>query len=403
LTSRTEPALASTAAPLPPLDGPQPCHLLAADLYGNGKNAIIVCDRGTCRVLSFVRGRLHEVENFPSLDVPVVCRLDESGDPCLLTTGRDEQLNLWVEARGPDRQRRWRFTFPDSAACGQYLQAIYISVGRFTGGCHNDVFAYTTKPEARSVMLDGATGRLIWEKRELPEIERHFQGFGGRMSAWDLDGDGADELFFCNPDFYCVASGRTGELLAGPVSLPRMLGWWSAYASPAVLPRHEEPPVVYLGGSYSGRIALPPDGRQPLWDEFLPTDRWPLLVGSDRFMEGLLPPGEGRGWRGLQAQVDGSLVCFDVASGRHAWVMPLKTTISGIVTGDLDGDGRCEVVFGGADGTLIALRDAGGHPEKLWEKRFRAPVGAVILADIDGDRAVELVVSIGDGTIQVLK
>jgi hypothetical protein len=149
-------------------------------------------------------------------------------------------------------------------------------------------------------------------------------------------------------------------------------------------------------------MALPPDGRAPLWHEFLPTDRWPLFPGSDRFVEGLLPPAEGREWRCLQALADGTLTCFDVATGRHAWTIRLESAVGPIVTGDLDGDGRTEALLGGADGSLTALRDAGDRGERLWRKRFPAPIGPLILADVDGDRRSEIILSTGDGKIRVL-
>ena len=270
-------------------------------------------------------GTLKVVETIPSTEIPVVADLLGDGRPYLLTAGRGKDGNLWVQARDPEKQPLWRFVFPDSGACGQYSQRPhYLAVGRFTGRKGLDVFTYSTKPAARTYVLDGRTGKPVWEKAELPAIERHFQAFGGRASAHDYDGDGADDVLFLNPDYYCVAEGRSGKLLVGPVEVAKLVKWWAAYASPAVLRREGGPPLIYLGGAYSARCAISLDGQHGLWREYLPTERWPLLVVGERFVEGLLPPSGGRGWRGVQAEADGTLVGFDAATGRVAWRMPLR-------------------------------------------------------------------------------
>jgi hypothetical protein len=71
---------------------------------------------------------------------------------------------------------------------------------------------------------------------------------------------------------------------------------------------------------------------------------------------------------------------------------------SGIVTGDVDGDGRPGVLLGGQDGRLLVVRDGGDRGEKA----FDGPVGAPLLADLDGDGTAGAVVSVGDGHIYVL-
>ncbi len=398
---------APPARPLPPgipnRHGTTVPYLLAADLDADGRNELLLYDNSTITVLELDGGTLRVVETIPSTEVPIVADLLGDGRPSLLTAGRGKDGNLWVQARGPEKQTLWRFVFPGSGACGQYSQRPhYLAVGRFTGHKGLDVFAYSTKPAARTDLLDGRTGKPVWEKTELPEIERHFQAFGGRASAHDHDGDGADDVLFLNPDYYCVAEGRSGKLLVGPVEVAGLVKWWAAYASPAVLRREGGPPLIYLGGAYSARCAIRLDGRRGLWREYLPTERWPLLVGGERFVEGLLPPSRGRGWRGVQAEADGMLVCFDATTGRVAWRMPLGTAPSGIVTGDVDGDGRPEAMLGGLDGRLLVVRDGGERGEVVWSKMFDGPVGTPLLADLDGDGKVEVAVSVGDGYIYVL-
>jgi hypothetical protein len=398
--------------PLPPgipaLQGTVVPFLLAADLDADGRNEILLYDNIRITVLGFDSGKLAVRETIPSTQIPVVCDLTGDGKLCLLTAGRGRDGNLWIEARGPDRAPLWRFVFPESSACGQYSQRPhYFTVGHFTAARHLDVFSYSTKPEARTYVLDGRTGKPVWERREIPGIERHLQAFGGRASVWDFNRDGADDVIFCNPNYYCIADGRTGNLLVGPVEIAGLVRWWAAYSSPAWLEQIDRPPVVYLGGAYGARASVSPDGRRGLWREYLPTDRWALPTGGERFTEGLLPPsgveaaqGIRRGWRGLQVEADGTIVCFDAATGEAYWRMPLGTAPSAIITGDVDG--LPEALVGGHDGALMAISDGGERGREVWRARFDAPVGTALLADLDGDSRSEIVVSVGDGNIYVM-
>ncbi len=388
---------------IPPLQGAMPPYLLAADLNGRKPNEIMVYDNTNVTVLRLEKNKLRRVEDFASSEIPVVCDLLGDGKPCLLTGGRGPDGNLWVQARDANKKTLWRFTFPHSGACGQYAERPhFFTVGHFTGGKHLDVFTYAAKPAARTYVLDGRTGTVVWQREDMPAIERHYQPLGGRVSVWDFNHDGADDVLFCNPDFYCVADGKSGNLLVGPVNLEPLLKWWAAYASPALLERAGAEPVVYLGGVYSCRASISPDGKRGLWREYLPTERWPMRAGNCGFNEGLLPPSKTRGWRGAQMEADGVLVCFDAATGQHLWRMQLPTATGGIISGDVDGDGEAELLFGGQDGNLLAVRDAGDHGEVLWRKRFDAPVGTPILADVNGDGKSEIVVSVGDGYVYVL-
>lgn len=388
---------------IPPLQGAMAPYLLAADLEGHKRNDILLYDNTNVTVLRLEKNKLRRMEDVPSSEIPVVGDLLGDGKPCLITGGRGVDGNLWVQARDANRKTLWHFTFPHSGACGQYAERPhFFTVGHFTGGKHLDLFTYAAKLAARTYVLDGRTGTVVWQREDMPAIERHYQPLGGRVSVWDFNHDGADDVLFCNPDFYCVADGKSGNLLVGPVELQPLLKWWAAYASPALLETAGAEPVVYLSGVYSCRASISPDGKRGLWCEYLPTERWPMRAGNNGFNEGLLPPSKTRGWRGAQMEADGGLVCYDVATGKHLWRMQFPTATGGIISGDVDGDGEAELLLGGQDGNLLAVRDAGDRGEVLWRKRFAAPVGTPILADVNGDGKSEIVVSVGDGYVYVL-
>ena len=399
------PAPAERALPpgIPALEGVTVPFLLAAGLDGAKPNAILLYDNQEATVLRLVGDTLKRVDHFATTEIPIACDLMGDGQTWILTAGRGADGNLWVEPRMAGRAPPWHFVFPHSGSCGAYSERPhFLLAGHFTGGRHLDIFTYATKPAARTYLLDGRTGAVVWERTDLPAIERYFQPLFARAAAVDLDGDGADEVVFTNPDYYCVVDGRTGNLRVGPVEIRKFFNWWAAYASPAVLANPGGTPFAYLGGVYSSRGAIAADGSKPLWLEYLPTERWPLRTGNAGFNEGLLPPQSGRGWRAGQVEADGTLVCYDAENGRVAWRLPLAAATSGFVTGDVDGDGAAEFVLGTSDGSLLAVGDSGDHGRVVWRKHFDAPVGTPILADVNGDGKSEIVVSVADGWVYVL-
>jgi hypothetical protein len=199
-----------TPPQLPALEGTLMPHLLAADLDGNGRNKLLLYNNSSVTVLGLEQNELHAVETFASTEIPVVCDLLGDRKPYVITGGREPSGDIWVQARGPDRQTLWRYILPNSASSSQYSsRSVNFTVGHFTGGKQLDVFLYCTKPGARTDVIDGRTGNVIWERDEIPNTLRHFQPAGGRASVWDFNNDGADDILFCNPD-YTIAS-RTAK------------------------------------------------------------------------------------------------------------------------------------------------------------------------------------------------
>jgi hypothetical protein len=80
-------------------------------------------------------------------------------------------------------------------------------------------------------------------------------------------------------------------------------------------------------------------------------------------------------------------VCAFALDGRHLWDAPVGGFVFDLVTGDLDGDGRDEIVAAGADG-LVLVFDATG--QKLWTADLQAPVYQVAMARLDGKNPVVL-------------
>ncbi len=80
-------------------------------------------------------------------------------------------------------------------------------------------------------------------------------------------------------------------------------------------------------------------------------------------------------------------VCAFARDGRHLWDAPVGGFVFDLAAGDLDGDGRDEIVAAGADG-IVTVFAADGR--KLWTADLQAPVYQVAIARLDGKTPVVL-------------
>ncbi|MCA1814448.1 MAG: FG-GAP-like repeat-containing protein, partial [Halobacteriales archaeon] len=103
-----------------------------------------------------------------------------------------------------------------------------------------------------------------------------------------------------------------------------------------------------------------------------------------------------RGFNGVGITTEGTLA-------RSAPGSNLQSRGGGSLV-DLDGDGRAELVFGSADGNLVAVKfSASSAPSAFWSKPLSgAPFSPVAAGDVNGDGKSDLVVGASDGTLSVI-
>ncbi len=269
--------------------------------------------------------------------------------------------------------------------------------GRFLGRQGHDLYVYVGTPHMRSLVLDGSNGALIWEKGKIPDLERYYGPTVNLSAVWDVNGDGKDDLVFTCPDYYCVASGPTGEPLVGPAFPPNIFKQPSQglYTLPAILPEKQgEPTVCLVDGHYF--VAAMTSQAAPKWHHL------PVVGEARAGAEGFLQTPKGQWLIGFGRQ-DGQFVCLDVATGKVRWQFPLESTASAVAACDINGDGAPEFIFGTTHGELYALADAGDSARVVWKARLPASVGAPVIADVDNDGASEILVSLGDGRLCLLR
>jgi len=395
--------------PPPPAPGPDLSRItapdgqttpapLVADLDGDGTPEIIHTWQGKITIYHWDRERgLHPVAEHMSSGAPALADLDGDGSTELIIGDAAPSHEPVIRALRLDGSLLWESRLPPPGRAGlPHGRPLHLQVGRFTGKPTPDVYALCGTPIVRSVVLDGATGRLVWEKSEFPGIERYWGPTINLASAYDVDGDGAEDLVFTNPDYYCVASGRTGDLIVGPAFPPTIFSQPSQglYTLPAILETAGESPLVVL---CAGHYFLAAMGlrAEPLWYQ-LP-EAGEARSGAEGFMR--LPDGS---WVIGLGRQDGRFACLEAATGAVRWELPIEASASDVVACDINGDGADEFIFGDSHGFLWAVGDAGGKPVVAWKVDLGAGGGSPVIADLDGDGAPEILAPTGDGSLTVV-
>ena len=169
----------------------------------------------------------------------------------------------------------------------------------------------------------------------------------------DLNGDGAQEI---------VVAGR--EELIALDSTGKELWRWKAKGRfmtyPSVLARAGAPALIYAG-DFSGFLYCVDGTGKPVWEVKLDAaSDWSASVVAD--LAGLGKPCV------VQTDIKGNVGAYDALTGKVVW----KTTVKGQpvspAVGDIDGDGKCEIVLATGAGNLALL----GFDGSL---RWEIPIG----------------------------
>lgn len=431
---------------IPALEGPRDIQLLAADVVGDPDNDIVVYREPHLQSLALRDGSMGQIRTYrvkenpaltdpdgdgvlqltakemnsvadPRVDVlelranglqrtrqyrsnsqPVIADLDLDGRNEIILSDVNAQAIPRITAITPSQmdRLRWSVQLPPPPETGQPQRRVaYLRTGHFTGKDTPDIYVWAGLPQARSVLLDGATGSFIWELGTVSAIERFTAPTENYASVYDFDGDGCEDLVFTNPDHFCIASGRTGQLLKGPIS-PQVIFSQSnqgLLTFPALLAKRRGAPTVFLGGGLNFEAAITMHAK-PLW--YTSTS-----VGESRFKhEGFIELKDGQ-WAVGYCKQNGTFVCLNARDGSTRWELPLKAATTHIISCDVDADGRYEFVFGTTHSELYAVGDDGDRPRIVWKVMLSAPAEAPIAADLDGDGASEIILATADGYVNV--
>jgi len=361
---------------------------VAGDLDGDGLPEIVTRDS---------RGRLLVLRSDGSLEASfsgrvrwskcgkdgsvVVWDMDGDGKDEILVGGRDR---LDVLSRNGTLIR----TYPLPNYPYDWVPA------NITGDSYTDIFVSCAgggPHTATTMAIDGATGEMLWTKDFGP-----YAGFTGLM---DYDEDGLDDLVVREHfDFY---------ILIGPTGDEKKGGSICGYHTPMILDVNIDGAIeVVWGGGWGSLLVDSKKSYQFANGQrgFYMWHRWKRLFGGGDSNElyGKIPgladiDGDGVVDLGVP-DINGSLLCFDAASGRLKWKMDLAAIPSDVVSCDIDGDGLGEFILGTSDGRLLSV----GRDGVEWTYRFEDAVGDPILFDIDRDGETDILAPVMDGRLYAL-
>ena len=244
-------------------------------------------------------------------------------------------------------------------------------------------------PDGELHCLDARTGSRLWAERVGP-IE-----WGSAIWA-DVDGDGRDEAIAGTKNDGVVCFRADGNRL------------WTNAGEKARQPFHIRCPVAAADidgdraaevffASKRGLVCLKGDGSLE-WESYTGDDFISTVVVADANRDGAPE---------LYAASlnENALWCFDARVGSVLWTRPLFEAPevysgSAIAVGDLDRDGREEVVLADGRGNVHCFSCDGAL---LWvfETSKKTHAGAT-LGDVDGDGEIEILVASGDRNLYCL-
>jgi len=383
---------------VPAIVGPAFPVLLAADVDADGRNEVILYQEPSVKILKFSEGAFSVVGEYTSTSAPVIADLDGDGKAEIVLSTVSPEAPPIIEAKTPSQENKtlWRTECPPPDRTGMpQPRKAYMRTAHFTGKPTPDLYLWAGTPVVRSMGLEGTTGQIVWDKGETPGIERYWGPSVNLASVFDFDEDKKEDLIFTNPDYYCVASGVSGDSLLGPLFPPQIFSQPSQglYTFPAILEQSQGEPTVSLidGHYFQGAMSL---HAKPYWYKL------PAPGENRAACEGFLRTPEGAWLMGFGRQ-NGNFACVNVRDGSVRWELPVEASCSDVVTCDVDGDGSQEFVFGTSHNALFAVGDGGDKPRVVWKTELSSGSGPPVAADIDADNRSEIIVPTSDGYVQV--
>lgn len=332
----------------------------------------------------------------------------------------------------------------------------------FNGDGMKDLYValQNTYPTGRSAIVDGATRRLLYITEPTIEItysntptyhtQRAMLPMPGEAAAYDVDGDGAEEIFFIALETYVKLDyDRTTQTtrLDYHVAQKSAQDTIIYYDTPIVTDVDQDrvsagPEHIISGGFNSFSVfgnSLPVPG-QPLahpallWHVTMPVteyndDDTPKNYGDNDIYtrnQGVADvDGDGMKEIALQYTTDddrgddkfrGFLYSYDATNGNVEWKYDLKGEFGGkgvsardIVSADIDGDGLSEFIVTTNTGWVLAVNGesdaqlaAAGQSRIQWKVGLGVSAGVPVVADADNDGRSDVLVPAADGAIHVI-
>ncbi|MBA4107769.1 MAG: hypothetical protein C0485_18705 [Pirellula sp.] len=386
-----------------PLCGGSAATIVAADLDHDRRAELVAATPDArLRVFSMNDDGSTSERAFPSpvsairLRQPVVYDLDGSGDLAIITAVDDRQGRLAIRALKPDGTTLWETPLDVTA---EQITEVVLHPGQFLSA-HHAAVAVSLQDDRRvhegTYLLDGETGALLWSKQHYRDgaISMPYRP-NGFPTAYDIDGDGADEIGMDLMSYMAYLRGGDGTFAyIRPTHNIRSEGAvFAGHLYNTFCPLFQTPmetrPHWFVSAGFGPFGLMNQDPETGVWSEDLDYDVPPNIGFID-------VDGDGRLEVGYAAQNSREFVCRDLWTGAIEWRLELPfAPNSGSITADFNGDGRGDFLCGPF---CIGVNEQ-RQGKLLWQ----SPIGLSrpIIADLNGDGSGELATSLA-GRIVVL-
>ncbi|MFH1567017.1 MAG: hypothetical protein ABIL09_03390, partial [Gemmatimonadota bacterium] len=329
---------------------------------------------------------------------PLLYDLEGTGRLCLVAPAVADSGRPTVAAVRADGSLAWQTELPVTPTVGAAV--IAWNAGDFLGPGHAAVAVSVMDP-ARvaegTFLLDGRDGRVCWFRDRVVD-DGIVRGYwpAGLPTAFDVDGDGTEEIGLDCLSYMAFARGRDGSF-ARRHHTTNIRAAGALYAAllynsfcPVYRDEADGEPHWFspLGHGVIG--LMHPDPATGIWREDAGYDTPPRagLVDVD---------GDGRLEVGYALLNHRTFLCRDLWTGQVKWELDLpEPPDSPVLAADVDGDGKGEFLVG----RWCVGTDDAGRGEVRWESPV--PLGWAVIADLDGDGRGEIACA-GPGRVWVLR
>jgi len=295
----------------------------------------------------------------------------------------------------------WRKKLKENFKGGKVLGC---SVGRFLSADRYDIFvtaSATADYMNECMVIEAMSGDIVWRRND-----GHDRGMGpmdGYSAVVEFQGDGMDDLLFVSSDTLCCVDGKTGTDLCEKKELGAIMGtrWLGQGQLVLVDVDRDGENEAFLSGIWGlngGILKWRGFYWQPRWFEYY-GNATPIGTPPRHSHQGIAVAGDRLLAGGPRS--DYRFGCYNMVNGDLQWTYDLGNhLVSEVCTGDIDGDGYDEFVFGCSDGYVYSLK----HNGQLHFRVFAGALpGSPVLADTDGDGLLEIVVTTNQGKLLVIK
>ena len=291
---------------------------------------------------------------------------------------------------------KWHFDMYDMSA-GQSAAADLDGDGKLeiVFGCYrNDSSVYA---------LNAENGSLLWR------FNAAAQGVEGCNDTapliYDVDGDGHLDVIVaasCNPKTFCL-NGKDG-------TIKWVANTRGSDSPPTIVDIDGDGKLEILHGEFGGYvICINAEDGSILWEIAVDTDSWiqtaPTIadVNNDGKLDFIV------GTWNARNRSQNTLRAYTASTQELIWSYPLNDVMyHGTAVGDLDGDGKLELVFGNYNDTLYCLNAVDGTLKWNYSAGPYFYAGSpAIIADVNNDGHCDVIFSTwykmivlnGDGTL----